>query len=181
MMFLNWQNLYMCSFLNPSVEILYTTSWPFTHSQISKNWWGDRGSEKWIRLELLKAIHNNLILLFFLTFANKVWWQSKEKAVSVQRLKNVCSNKYYPKSLCIQDMVKLGKVISKKSYTVISIYKYDFEHMQWSNVPVEAELLVLRHYLLLVDSDELLRLLAKQRDSKRLRGSPRSISRVPWK
>ena len=30
-------------------------------------------------------------------------------------------------------MLKLGKVISKKSSTVISIYKFDFEHMQWSN------------------------------------------------
>ena len=39
-------------------------------------------------------------------------------------------------------MLKLGKVISKKSSTVISIYKFDFEHMQWSNVPVEAEFLV---------------------------------------
>lgn len=39
-------------------------------------------------------------------------------------------------------MLKLGKVISKKSSTVISIYKFDFEHMQWSNAPVEAEFLV---------------------------------------
>ncbi|XP_022798488.1 alpha-protein kinase vwkA-like [Stylophora pistillata] len=39
-------------------------------------------------------------------------------------------------------MLKPGKVISKKSSTVISIYKFDFEHMQWSNVPVEAEFLV---------------------------------------
>lgn len=39
-------------------------------------------------------------------------------------------------------MLKLGKVISKKSSIVISIHKFDFEHMQWSNVPVEAEFLV---------------------------------------
>lgn len=39
-------------------------------------------------------------------------------------------------------MLKLGKVISKKSSTVVTIYKFDFEHMQWSNVPVEAEFLV---------------------------------------
>ena len=39
-------------------------------------------------------------------------------------------------------MLKLGKVISKKSSTVFSIYKFDFEHMQWSNVPMEAEFLV---------------------------------------
>ena len=39
-------------------------------------------------------------------------------------------------------MLKLGKFISKKSSTVISIYKFDFEHMQWSNVPMEAEFLV---------------------------------------
>lgn len=39
-------------------------------------------------------------------------------------------------------MLKLGKVISKKSSTVISINKFDFEHMQWSSVPVEAEFLV---------------------------------------
>ena len=39
-------------------------------------------------------------------------------------------------------MPKLGKVISKKSSTVISIYKFDFEHMQWSDVPMEAEFFV---------------------------------------
>ena len=39
-------------------------------------------------------------------------------------------------------MLKLGKVISKRSSTVIIFYKFDFDHMQWSNVPVEAEFLV---------------------------------------
>ena len=39
-------------------------------------------------------------------------------------------------------MLKLGKVISKRSSTVISIYNFDFEHMQWTNVPMEAEFLV---------------------------------------
>ena len=80
-MFLHRQQFYMYSFLNPSVDILYTTSWPFTHLRITKNC-GGRG-EKWIRLELLQAIRNNHIILFFLTFAKdqktKVWWQSKEK------------------------------------------------------------------------------------------------------
>jgi len=56
--------------------------------------------------------------------------------------KNVCSSKFYPKSLSIQDTLKLGKVISKRSSTVITIYKFDFDHMQWSNVPVEAEFVV---------------------------------------
>ena len=70
----------MYSFLNPSVELLYTTSWLFPRLQISKNCreWDD----KWNRLKLLQVIRDNLIL-FFLTFVkdqkNKVWWQSKEK------------------------------------------------------------------------------------------------------
>ena len=71
----------MYSFLNPSVELLYTTSWLFPRLQISKNCreWDD----KWNRLKLLQVIRDNLIILFFLTFVkdqkNKVWWQSKEK------------------------------------------------------------------------------------------------------
>lgn len=39
-------------------------------------------------------------------------------------------------------MLKLGKVISEKTGTIISIYSFDFEHMQWSTVPVEAEFMV---------------------------------------
>jgi len=66
----------------------------------------------------------------------------RKKAVSVPSPKKVCSSKFYPGSLSIQDMLKLGKVISKKSSTVISINKFDVEHMQWSSVPVEAEFLV---------------------------------------
>ena len=66
----------------------------------------------------------------------------RKKAVSEPSPEKVCASKFYPKSLSIQDMLKLGKVISKKSSTVISIYKFDFEHMQWSNVPMEAEFLV---------------------------------------
>lgn len=65
-----------------------------------------------------------------------------KKAVSEPSPKKVCASKFYPKSLSIQDKLKLGKVISKKSSTVFSIYKFDFEHMQWSNVPMEAEFLV---------------------------------------
>ena len=66
----------------------------------------------------------------------------RKKAVSEPSPEKVCASKFYPKSLSIQDMLKLGKVISKKTSTVISIYKFDFEHMQWSNVPMEAEFLV---------------------------------------
>ncbi|PFX18239.1 hypothetical protein AWC38_SpisGene17389 [Stylophora pistillata] len=62
----------------------------------------------------------------------------RKKAVSETSPKKVCSRKFYPKSLFIQDMLKLGKVISKKSSTVIRIFKFDFQHMQWSNVPVET-------------------------------------------
>ena len=36
-------------------------------------------------------------------------------------------------------MLKLEKVISKKTSTVISIYNFHFEHMQWTNIPMEAE------------------------------------------
>ena len=66
----------------------------------------------------------------------------RRNLASVPSPQKVCSSKFYPKSLSIQDMLKLGKVISKRSSTVITIYKFDFVHMQWSNVPVEAEFVV---------------------------------------
>ena len=129
----------MYSFLNPSVELLYTTSWLFPRLQISKNCreWDD----KWNRLKLLQVICDNLIYLLK-TKKTRCDDNPRKKAVSEPSPEKVCASKFYPKSLSIQDMLKLGKVISKKSSTVISIYKFDFEHMQWSNVPMEAEFLV---------------------------------------
>lgn len=36
-------------------------------------------------------------------------------------------------------MMKLGKVIEKSTTTVIEIHRFDFSHMEWCSMPVEAE------------------------------------------
>lgn len=39
-------------------------------------------------------------------------------------------------------MLRLGKVISKKSSTVIHIYQFDLQHMEWTTVPSDVEFVI---------------------------------------
>ena len=47
-------------------------------------------------------------------------------------------NKFIPRSLSVVDMIKLGKVISKKT-TSVQIYAFDMKDMSWSETPIVAE------------------------------------------
>ncbi|KAK3754933.1 hypothetical protein QZH41_019354 [Actinostola sp. cb2023] len=67
---------------------------------------------------------------------------SPQKATHSKPLPKATCSKFYPKSLSLKDMLRLGKVIPKKTSTIISISKFDFHHMLWSNVPIEAEFMV---------------------------------------
>ena len=48
-------------------------------------------------------------------------------------------SKVYPKSLSVVEMLKLGKVIAKNTTTVIDIFMFNIEHMEWSTAPVTVE------------------------------------------
>ena len=60
-------------------------------------------------------------------------YQAPKKLPQVNFTLRVCQSR-----ICLN----LGKVLSKMTAAVIGIYKFHFEHMQWSNVPVEAEFMV---------------------------------------
>lgn len=47
-------------------------------------------------------------------------------------------SKFIPRSLSVVDMIKLGKVISKKT-TSVQIYAFDMKDMSWSETPIVAE------------------------------------------
>ena len=47
-------------------------------------------------------------------------------------------SKFVPRSLSVVDMIKLGKVISKKT-TSVQIYAFDMKDMSWSETPIVAE------------------------------------------
>ena len=48
------------------------------------------------------------------------------------------TSKFYPKSLSIKDILRLGRVVDNKAKKIL-IYKFDFAHMEWSSVPLQAE------------------------------------------
>ena len=47
-------------------------------------------------------------------------------------------SKFIPRSLSVVDMIKLGKVISKKT-TSVQIYAFDMKDVSWSETPIVAE------------------------------------------
>ena len=47
-------------------------------------------------------------------------------------------SKFYPKSLSIKDILRLGRVVDNKAKKIL-IYQFDFVHMEWSTVPLQAE------------------------------------------
>ena len=47
-------------------------------------------------------------------------------------------SKFVPRSLSVVDMIRLGKVISKKT-TSVQIYVFDMKGMSWSEIPIVAE------------------------------------------
>lgn len=48
-------------------------------------------------------------------------------------------SKVYPKSLSVVEMLKLGNVIAKKTTTIIDIFTFNIEHMEWSTAPMTVE------------------------------------------
>ena len=51
------------------------------------------------------------------------------------------TSKFYPKSLSIKDILRLGRVVDNKAKKIL-IYKFDFAHMEWSSVPLQAEFVI---------------------------------------
>lgn len=51
------------------------------------------------------------------------------------------TSKFYPKSLSIKDILRLGRVVDNKAKKIL-IYKFDFVHMEWSTVPLQAEFVI---------------------------------------
>ena len=45
----------------------------------------------------------------------------------------------YPKSLSVADMLKLGKLISKKASTIVDLYSFDLTHMAWAKMPLAVD------------------------------------------
>ena len=58
-----------------------------------------------------------------------------QRRASAPSPEKACASNCYPKCLSIQDILALGKLISKKTGTVISICKFDSQHMEWSTRP----------------------------------------------
>ena len=48
----------------------------------------------------------------------------------------------YPKSLSVLDMLRLGKVVDKKSTTVVTLHSFNMELMSWNKVPTTVEFVV---------------------------------------
>lgn len=51
------------------------------------------------------------------------------------------TSKFYPKSLSSKDILRLGRVVDNKAKKIL-IYKFDFVHMEWSTVPLQAEFVI---------------------------------------
>ena len=49
------------------------------------------------------------------------------------------SQKNYPGSMSVSDMMKLGKLADGKESTVINVYKFDITSVTWSQVPIVVE------------------------------------------
>ena len=52
------------------------------------------------------------------------------------------TRQYYPKSLSVLDMLKMGKVVDKKSTTVITLHSFNIELMAWNKIPTTVEFVV---------------------------------------
>ena len=51
------------------------------------------------------------------------------------------TSKFYPKSLSIKDILRLGRVVDNKGQKIL-IYKFDFVHLEWSTVPLHTEFVI---------------------------------------
>ena len=51
------------------------------------------------------------------------------------------TSKFYPKSLSIKDILRLGRVVDNKAKKIL-IYKFHFVHMERSSVPLQAEFVI---------------------------------------
>ena len=49
------------------------------------------------------------------------------------------SQKNYPRSMSVSDMMKLGKLADGKESTVINVYKFDITSVTLSQVPIVVE------------------------------------------
>ena len=54
-------------------------------------------------------------------------------------------SKVYPKSLSVVEMLKLGNVIAKNTTTVIDVFMFNIEHMEWSTAPMTVEFRIADH------------------------------------
>ena len=50
--------------------------------------------------------------------------------------------KFYPRSLSVTDMIKLGKIKKQEGTTVVDIYEFSIDGQTWSQVPTTVEYLV---------------------------------------
>ena len=51
-------------------------------------------------------------------------------------------SKFYPRSLSVTDMIKLGKIKKQEGTTVVDIYEFSMDGQTWSQVPTTVEQLV---------------------------------------
>ena len=51
-------------------------------------------------------------------------------------------SKFYPRSLSVTDMIKLGKIKKQEETTVVDIYVFSMDGQTWSQVPTTVEYLV---------------------------------------
>ena len=63
---------------------------------------------------------------------SKVLMQSKQQLPA-------CKSTYFPRSLSIADMIKLGKISSETATTIVKIFRFDMELLSQSKVPVTVE------------------------------------------
>ena len=58
---------------------------------------------------------------------------------SKQQLPDSTKSTYYPRSLSISDMIKLGKTNTDTATTIVRIFRFDMEVLSWSKVPTTVE------------------------------------------
>ena len=64
---------------------------------------------------------------------------SPSKIQSNQKLPACIRSSYYPRSLSISDMIKLGKINNETATTIVKIFKFHMELLSWSKVPTTVE------------------------------------------
>ncbi|KAJ7380733.1 hypothetical protein OS493_007106 [Desmophyllum pertusum] len=64
---------------------------------------------------------------------------SPSKLMQPKQQLPACTSTYFPRSLSISDMLKLGKINNETATKIVKIFKFDMERLSWSKVATTVE------------------------------------------